>query len=113
MFSDRYNALYVHIPKTGGQSIEHVFVTMHGLKWKNRESLLLRENDEPGGRAPRHLAHLYASEYRDRGYLTAERFACALKFATIRNPYDRARSEFKYRNRGALNSTVSEADTVS
>src|SRR5437016_1472353 len=95
MFSKPYNTIFVHIPKTGGQSIEQVFLQMHGLTWKERSALLLGEN--PMGSKPRHLAHLYAREYCECGHLPQGVFDSCFKFSTVRNPYDRMFSEYRYR----------------
>jgi hypothetical protein len=102
MYSKLFNAIFVHIPKTGGQSVEHVFVEKHDLTWRTRGSLLLRKNRDAGQR-PRHLAHLFACEYCDHGYVTPDTFASCFRFAAVRNPYDRALSEYRYRSqRGEL-----------
>lgn len=98
LYSGAYNTVFVHIPKTAGQSIERVFVEKHGLTWQTRAPLLLRKKAE-GERGPMRLAHLFASEYVAFGYLTPERFARAFKFTVVRHPYDRAISEFRYLNR--------------
>lgn len=97
MYSDQFRALFVHIPKTAGQSVEQVFVARHRLDWNSREPLLLRRKlpDETG---PAFLAHLYAHEYVPLGYVAADAFAAAFKFTVVRNPYDRALSELRYRD---------------
>jgi hypothetical protein len=97
MFSERFNTIFVHIPKTAGQSIERVFLDRHGLGWEQREPLLLRANKEPQ-RGPERLAHLYAREYVECGHVSAAAFSRAFKFAVVRNPYDRLLSEYFYRN---------------
>ena len=45
MISHNHEYVFVHIPKCGGQSIEHVFLNDLGLEWHNRSPLLLRPND--------------------------------------------------------------------
>lgn len=89
-------ALFVHIPKTGGQSVETVFLQDQGLTWQQRAALLLRPNDLPA-RGPEKLAHLYASEYVALGHISAAQFARYRTFAIVRHPYDRFLSEYRYR----------------
>lgn len=96
MYSDLFKAIFVHVPRTGGQSIEHVFLEAHGLDWKSRDPLLMRERRE-GERGPERLAHLLAREYVECGYLTPGIFASCFKFAIVRHPYERALSEYRYR----------------
>jgi hypothetical protein len=66
--------IFVHVPKTAGQSIEHVFLDRVGLTWETRAPLLLRPNDQPRLGPPR-LAHLKAREYVACKYVTPEQFA--------------------------------------
>jgi hypothetical protein len=95
MISSDHRTVFVHVPKTGGQSIEMVFLRKLGLTWAERASLLLRPNPDPA-RGPRRLAHLYAGEYVRHGYLGAADFAAFFKFAVVRNPWARAVSEYKF-----------------
>ena len=100
MISHDHRAIFVHIPKTGGQSIETAFLQSLGLTWETRAPLLLRSNpDRKLG--PNRLSHLYADEYLDLGYVDEPTFAAYLKFTVVRDPYDRAVSEFNYRRRTA------------
>jgi len=95
MYSPLFNTIFVHIPKTGGQSVERIFLEKHGLKWKTRDALLLRHNDDRK-LGPAQLAHLFAREYVELGHVTPEVFNACFKFAIVRNPYDRAISLFRY-----------------
>jgi len=99
LISDKYKCVFIHIPKTAGQSIETFFLSLHGLAWKQRGPLLLRHNPDPM-LGPEHLAHLKASEYTDFGYLTPDTFNSYFKFSFIRNPWRRLVSEFNYRKYG-------------
>ncbi|MCK6370200.1 MAG: sulfotransferase family protein [Gammaproteobacteria bacterium] len=95
MISHRYRTIFVHVPKTAGQSIELVFVQKSGLTWETRAPLLMRENPDPV-RGPRRLAHLKAAEYIDLGYIAPIDYADYFKFAVVRNPWDRLVSAYKF-----------------
>lgn len=96
MLSHLFKTIFVHIPKTAGQSVEHVFLARHGLDWEGRAPLLLRYNPDRNV-GPERLAHLWAREYVSCGYVSPKVFSEYFKFAIVRDPYERAISEWLYR----------------
>jgi hypothetical protein len=93
-----YNCVFVHVPKTAGQSIEQFFMNLLALDWKeDREALYLHNNDDPALGTEK-LAHLSASEYVDCGHMTQQEFSGFFKFSFVRNPWNRILSEYRYRN---------------
>jgi hypothetical protein len=103
VISHRHRCIFVHVPRTAGQSIERFFLGLHGLDWENRAPLLLRRNDDPT-RGPQRLAHLFAAEYVACGHLGETEFDRYFKFAFVRNPWDRLVSEYLYRGGRRLGS---------
>jgi hypothetical protein len=96
MLCHEYQCIFVHIPKTAGQSIEHVFVGLLGRSWETRAPLLLRPNDDPKCGPPR-LAHLKAAEYVSCDHVSQPQFDSYFKFSFVRNPWDRIVSAYKYK----------------
>lgn len=95
MLSHEFKCLFVHIPKTAGMSIEKHFLNVLGLGDEQRHQLLLRPNDDPALGPPR-LAHLKATDYTDRGHISAVDFTRYFKFSVVRNPWDRVVSMYRY-----------------
>jgi len=95
MISHHHKALYVHVPKCGGESIELAFLADLGLDWNQREQLLIRRNNDPQA-GPRQLSHLSAKQYLELSYVTPEQFNQYYKFATVRDPIARVVSFYNY-----------------
>lgn len=92
MISDKYQTIFIHIPKCGGTSIE-------SLVWleneKTEENLWMGFIDkyhnkyQTGG-----LQHLKAIQIRS--HVGRDKFTKYFKFSIIRNPYARLVSQFRY-----------------
>lgn len=97
MISHKHRCIFVHIPKTAGQSVESVFLKDLGLTWKTRDPLLLRKNINPEI-SHQALAHLYAHEYCQYHFISRELFDEYFKFSFVRNPWARTYSFYKFLN---------------
>jgi hypothetical protein len=95
LISQRHKTIFVHIPKCGGQSLEHMFLSDLGLAWKDKSKLLMRRR-KSAEQGPPKLGHLIASDYVACGYIDAEEFESYYKFSIVRNPHNRLLSAYNY-----------------
>ena len=95
MISEEFSFIFVHIPRTAGQSIENFFLDRSKSRGDIRNRSLLRPNFNRRKGPPR-LAHLTAEEYLTKSYVESRFFAKYFKFAFIRNPWQRLFSEYCY-----------------
>jgi hypothetical protein len=98
MICREFGCLFIHVPKTAGQSIEQFFMERLGLDRKTGRNHLVMGQNTDRDCGTRKLCHLSATEYMTCGHLTPQEFDGMFKFAFVRNPYERLVSEYLYRN---------------
>lgn len=102
MILPQYKALFIHIPKVAGQSVENFFLEQLN---KNREEhgadFLLKPNTDPKVPVKR-LAHLSTQEYKDFNFMSEEDFNAFYKFSFVRNPWSRMVSFYKFQGYSSI-----------
>jgi hypothetical protein len=97
----RRGIVFIHIPKTGGTSIEHMLGLM-------QPQSLYGRSEDGSGRSDKTLQHLTWAElhaHADSRFLSG-----ALKFAFVRNPWDRFLSEYLWRRSWYFRDIQSRSD---
>jgi hypothetical protein len=84
--------IFVHIPKTGGTSVEDAIFPA-GPERDPHEHLYGEPNPHQSG----HLQHLKATQIRN--VVTPEVYDACFRFSFIRNPWDKAASQYFYHHR--------------
>jgi hypothetical protein len=95
LFSHSHNVLFIHIPKTAGQTIANYFIGLDGLAWEDREQYMMFQNGNPV-HGPPQIAHLTLDEYYRSDLISDDLIDGAIKFAVVRNPWDRLWSEYNF-----------------
>jgi len=100
MYIPQHNAFFIHIPKTGGNSVEFYFLQQMNIKVNDQNSVKIF-NDHPEliiGRknATKQTAHYTAKELQD----IKEYVDSTYKFSMVRHPVDRFISECKWNHTG-------------
>lgn len=94
MISNKHQCIFVHIPRTGGSSIETVLWPRKEEKdlWQGFTSRFNNEYQTDG------LQHLYARNIRKA---VGDRFDRYFKFTIVRNPWDKAVSSYAHAKKTA------------
>lgn len=95
MISHEHKTIFVHIPKTAGESIALYFLEDLGLDWKRKSSLMMF-HDFSAKQEPRNMTHLKAHQYLDYHFVSKHIFDDYFKFSFVRNPWSRVVSFYKY-----------------
>ena len=97
MISFSHKAIFVHIPKCAGQSVEETFLNDIGLDWYKHRHLFgcFKKPLTWSNNFPDRLAHLTAYEYFDLDFINKETFCQFYKFSIVRDPFDRVVSAWK------------------
>jgi hypothetical protein len=91
-------SIFVHVPRTAGQSIEQRLLAACGVRREHGARYGLRPNRDPRSGPPR-LAHLTIGEYVAAGHVMPQQAAAWFTFAFVRNPWERVVSEFLFHHR--------------
>lgn len=101
MISLWHRALFVHIPKCGGQSIEEAFLADIDLTFNQHRRLFLclaKPEAPEAWPGPPRLAHLRARDYVEMNYVSQRLFGRLYRFAIVRNPFAKVESHWRYRH---------------
>jgi len=101
-----YKALFIHIPKTGGQSLTEFFLrnTLKKVNYDKYGAVDIDSNPELGLQlnmgltlpGPNRYHHLFLSEYLENKLINVDKIDEYFKFTVIRDPYDRFLSAFYF-----------------
>lgn len=93
MISHKHKCIFVHIPKTAGTSINSFFHPGVSFHYKNPDY------DRLFGWCPKrklHMQHATAKQLLETELITNEQWDTYFKFTFVRNPWDRAYSDYLF-----------------
>jgi len=93
----KHKIIFIHIPKTAGSSIEKFFgINKISHKW-NRSNRLFLKGWDPEHKI--HLQHAKASDLLNKKLILQDVWDEYFKLAIVRNPWDRAHSDYLWMQR--------------
>lgn len=100
MISISHKAIFIHIPKCAGQSVEETFLKdiSEDLAFERHRHLLgcFQRPRSWAAKFPERLAHLTAHEYTALSFVSPSLWNDCFKFAIVRSPVDRCVSMWRY-----------------
>lgn len=93
----RPNFIFLHVPRTGGTSIEYALCIANGIQPPTDNTF--RSDIVFGFNGTRYTQHMTAREMLQHGYIDANEFE-SKRFCVIRHPLERLVSMYKFLNLG-------------
>lgn len=97
MICHRRKIVFIHIPRTGGQSIENVLFPNFNFTDKEERTILYGWNKKLGW-----LNHLTCEEILRNNFISINGFNNYFRFAFVRNPWERLVSEYAWKFSGEI-----------
>jgi hypothetical protein len=94
------NTIFVHITKTGGQSVTAYLLKNLGVINFNalkQPKFALIHNKKLKKAGPSHFHHMFLPEYIQYGFISEDDLNKYFKFTIVRNPYSRFKSAFYFK----------------
>ncbi len=92
MICRKRKIVFIHIPRTGGQSIEHILFPAYNFSDQENKNVLYGWNNKLGW-----LNHLTCEEIVGNNYVSYNEFNNYFRFAFVRNPWERLVSEYAWK----------------